>query len=83
MNHWLLLPLFLVLAMGLGYAVLSLPDHTEGLQKMLTGKMEVSGVSSPVTAVLLNLRGYDTLLEIAVLLLALLGLIMAALGAKE
>ena len=31
-----------------------------------------SGVTHPVTAVLLNYRGYDTLLEIAVLLLALL-----------
>ena len=32
-----------------------------------------SGVSNPVTAVLLNFRGYDTLLEMVVLLLALLG----------
>lgn len=71
-SRWLLLPLLLVLAGGLGYAVLSLPDHAEGLQKMVAGKMEVSGVSHPVTAVLLNFRGYDTLLEMAVLLLALL-----------
>lgn len=32
-----------------------------------------SGVKNPVTAVLLNFRGYDTLLEVAVLLLAVLG----------
>jgi multisubunit Na+/H+ antiporter MnhB subunit len=32
-----------------------------------------SGVSNPVTAVLLNFRAYDTLLEMGVLLLALLG----------
>ena len=30
MHRWLLLPLLLVLAMGLGYTVLSLPDHAEG-----------------------------------------------------
>ena len=35
--------------------------------------METSGVRNPVTAVLLNFRGYDTLLEMGVLLVALLG----------
>ncbi len=72
-NRWLVLPLILALAVGLGYAVLSLPERTDGLQKMVADKMEVSGVSNPVTAVLLNFRGYDTLLEMVVLLLALLG----------
>ena len=72
-NHWLLLPLLLALFVGLSYAVLSLPEHTEGLQEMVADKMKVSGVSNPVTAVLLNFRGYDTLLEMAVLWLALLG----------
>ncbi len=38
-----------------------------------------SGVTNPVTAVLLNFRAYDTLLELAVLLAALLGI--NALGA--
>ena len=33
----------------------------------------MSGVSHPVTAVLANFRGYDTLLEMAVLLLVLVG----------
>lgn len=72
-NRWLLLPLLLVLTAGLGYAVLSLPHHGDGLQKMVAEKMAVSGVSNPVTAILLNFRGYDTLLEMVVLLLALLG----------
>jgi len=72
-NRWLLLPLLLALTAGLSYAVLSLPDHAPGLQEMVAVKMEVSGVSHPVTAVLLNFRGYDTLLEMVVLLLALLG----------
>lgn len=35
--------------------------------------MDRSGVGHPVTAVLINFRGYDTLLEMAVLLLALIG----------
>jgi hypothetical protein len=36
-------------------------------------KLHQSGVKNPVTAVLLNFRDYDTLLELTVLLLALLG----------
>jgi len=71
--RWLLLPLLLVLATGLGYAVLSLPDQAPGLQGAVAGQLEKSGVTNPVTAVLLNFRGYDTLLEMVVLLLALLG----------
>ena len=42
-----------------------------------TGSQEnlaTSGVSNPVTAVLLNFRAYDTLLELAVLLTAVLGI---------
>jgi multisubunit Na+/H+ antiporter MnhB subunit len=58
----------------LGYAVSSLPKGTSGLKAAVTAHLPVSGVSSPVTAVLLNFRGYDTLLEMAVLLLALLGI---------
>lgn len=72
-NRWLLLPLLLALFVGLSYAVLSLPEHAEGLQEVVADKMKVSGVSNPVTAVLLNFRGYDTLLEMGVLLVALLG----------
>ncbi len=36
--------------------------------------LEQTGVSNPVTAVLLNFRAYDTLLELAVLLAAVLGI---------
>jgi multisubunit Na+/H+ antiporter MnhB subunit len=68
-----LLPLILALAAGLGYAVLSLPDQAQGLQGAVADQLKKSGVSNPVTAVLLNFRGYDTLLEMVVLLLALLG----------
>ena len=61
-----------VLALGLGWAVLSLPEPATGLTSRVDDQMANSGVSHPVTAVLLNFRGYDTLLEIGVLLLALL-----------
>lgn len=71
-NATLIILLF-VLAAGLGYAVLSLPEQAQGLQVAVAEQMDRSGVEHPVTAVLLNFRGYDTLLEMVVLLLALLG----------
>jgi len=53
----------------LGWAVLSLP--AEGVfADPVPENLAASGVSNPVTAVLLNFRAYDTLLEIAVLVLA-------------
>jgi len=68
-------PLLLLLALagGLAYAVLSLPDQAIGLSNRVSANMEISGVRNPVTAVLLNFRAYDTLLEMGVLLVALLG----------
>ncbi len=39
----------------------------------IAAQLPQSGVSNPVTAVLLNFRAYDTLLELAVLLAAMLG----------
>jgi multisubunit Na+/H+ antiporter MnhB subunit len=65
-----------LLALGLGtlvgWVVLTLPEST-GLREAVAAQMDRSGVTHPVTAVLLNFRGYDTLLEVAVLLLALIG----------
>ncbi len=43
------------------------------LPALITRHLDETGVSHPVTAVLLNYRAWDTLLELAVLLLALLG----------
>ncbi|MBA1445237.1 MAG: sodium:proton antiporter [Chromatiales bacterium] len=71
--RWLLVAHLSLLAVGLGYAVLSLPAQTPGLSDFVTENIETSGARNPVTAVLLNFRGYDTLLEMGVLLLALLG----------
>jgi len=72
--RWLLVLLLLVLAAGLSYAILDLPSHAVGLSLRVAENIEASGVSNPVTAVLLNFRAYDTLLEMAVLLLAVLGI---------
>ena len=63
----------------LGGAMLDLPLGAIDLRTPVAANLGESGVSHPVTAVLLNYRGYDTLLEIAVLLLALLG-ILAVVG---
>ena len=57
----------------LGWAVWSLPSDSAGLAPLVAGRMGESGVDNPVTAVLLNVRAYDTLLEIGVLFLAALG----------
>lgn len=58
---------------GLGLAILSLHPYAPGLSADVSAKLATSGVGNPVTAVLLNFRGYDTLLEMFVLLVALLG----------
>lgn len=63
------------LAMGftLGWAVLTSPTESTGLADLVQTNLQNSGVTNPVTAVLLNFRGYDTLLEVGVLLLAVFG----------
>ena len=64
--------LLLGLMGGLAVTLLSLPEPTPGLAQQVSERLADSGVEHPVTAVLLNFRGYDTLLELAVLLLALI-----------
>jgi multisubunit Na+/H+ antiporter MnhB subunit len=53
----------------------------ERLAGQVSGRLSETGVSNPVTAVLLNFRAYDTLLELAVFLAALLGIL--ALGPER
>ncbi|MCG2746464.1 MAG: DUF4040 domain-containing protein [Desulfobulbaceae bacterium] len=65
-----LLSVFLLL---LGGALLKTPVAPGRLGPAVAGQMGQSGVQSRVTAVLLNFRGYDTLLEVMVLFLAALG----------
>jgi multisubunit Na+/H+ antiporter MnhB subunit len=57
----------------LSWAVLSLPATPTGLTEASLANLAESGVTNPVTAVLLNYRAYDTLLEVGVLLLAIVG----------
>jgi len=54
-------------------AVLPLAQGPQPLPALVASQLEASGVSHPVTAVLLNFRAWDTLLELLVLLLAVLG----------
>ena len=72
---------FVVASGALAFAVLligallePLPSGVD-LRVAVAANMTASGVEHPVTAVLLNFRGYDTLLEIAVLLLALIAIL--------
>ncbi|PKI02148.1 hydrogen gas-evolving membrane-bound hydrogenase subunit E [Glaciecola sp. 33A] len=61
--------LVLALCTLLVAALISTQRHNEGLQQAVSSMLNKSGVENPVTAVLLNFRSYDTLLEIAVLLI--------------
>ncbi|TCD06778.1 DUF4040 domain-containing protein [Erythrobacteraceae bacterium CFH 75059] len=70
-----IVPLLLCLAvsLGLGAAVLSLSVPQPGLVPLVQENLAASGVGNPVTAVLLNFRGWDTLVESVVLVVALVG----------
>ena len=59
-------------ALALGWAFLTLPDSA-GLRGPVAANLAAAGAENPVTAVLLNFRGWDTLLESIVLLAALIG----------
>jgi len=63
------LPMLILLVQGLA----PLSEAEPHLPEMIARHLDETGVSHPVTAVLLNYRAWDTLLELAVLLLALLG----------
>jgi multisubunit Na+/H+ antiporter MnhB subunit len=70
-----LLLLAALFATALIAAMLDLSAPAVDLPGAVAANLAQSGVDHPVTAVLLNFRGYDTLLEVAVLLLALLGIL--------
>jgi len=72
-----------LLAVALATAMLDLPSPTTSLAQIVQQHLGDSGVRHPVTAVLLNFRAYDTLLEIAVLLLAVLGGLALRLAAGD
>jgi len=62
--------LHIVLFGGLSIAFLSLPGQSALMAQRVADKIAITGVINPVTAVLLNFRAYDTMLEMAVLLAA-------------
>ncbi|WP_019676818.1 hydrogenase subunit MbhD domain-containing protein [Arsukibacterium perlucidum] len=68
----------LVTLSGLLLALLQIPASPGPLPALVLQELAGSGVSHPVTAVLLNFRSWDTLLELLVLLLALLGTLQVA-----
>lgn len=58
---------------GLGLlSMLVTPHHAEGLTAAVAARIADSGVEHPVTAVLLNFRAYDTLLEVVVVMAAMM-----------
>jgi multisubunit Na+/H+ antiporter MnhB subunit len=61
-----------VLAWALAAAFERAPQ--DALAQAVSENLAASGVGNPVTAVLLNFRAYDTLLELAVLLTSVLGI---------
>lgn len=68
------------LAAILAWAILNAPPPDVYLREQVLREAAVTGAAHPVTAVLLGFRAWDTLLEIAVLLLAILGAAAAAGG---
>jgi multisubunit Na+/H+ antiporter MnhB subunit len=76
-----LLTLLLAASFALAYVTAVTSNAGGRLAGLAFGNLEQSGVSNPVTAVLLNFRAYDTLLELAVLLAATLGIL--ALGSER
>jgi multisubunit Na+/H+ antiporter MnhB subunit len=64
--------------LALGWAWLALPPPVIATRASLDAALPDAGVGNPVTAVLLNFRAWDTLLESIVLLAALAGLWMLA-----
>ena len=69
----LVLLLIIGLFLKLGLILWAMPTETPGLSVEVARHLHQSGAASPVTAVLLNFRGYDTLLEVMVLFVAVLG----------
>lgn len=63
------------LVVVLQLAIFTAPHGGVDLRHAVAENMAVSGVTHTVTAVLLNFRGYDTLLEVAVLLAALIAIL--------
>jgi multisubunit Na+/H+ antiporter MnhB subunit len=58
-----------ILGLGLIIVLMLADNPSSSLPALVQNKLTQSGVQNPVTAVLLNFRSYDTLLELGVLLI--------------
>lgn len=76
-QHGLINLMTLLLALVLGWALWHGIQLSDGmrLSPAVMSQLDHTGVSNPVTAVLLNYRAYDTLLELAVVLTAVMALL--------
>lgn len=63
--------------------MLTLSGVTAGLGDQVRAALPESGVTNPVTAVILNFRAFDTFLEIGVLLLAILAVYVLVIGEND
>ncbi len=63
------------MTIGLIAALAMTEKAAPGLQTLVSLELPRSGVENPVTAVLLNFRSYDTLLEVAVLLIVAIAML--------
>ena len=80
----LLASLAFILLLGASLWHIANSQSPVDLPALIATKMSQSGVDHPVTAVLLNFRSYDTLLEIAVLVIAgITGISMARTASLE
>lgn len=73
-SHAVVVLILLSTFAGLTIAVLSLPPEACGLAERVEASLASTCVANPVTATLLYFRGYDTMLELAVLLLAIVAI---------
>ncbi|MEW8498568.1 MAG: hydrogenase subunit MbhD domain-containing protein [Candidatus Thiodiazotropha taylori] len=78
LNRWLIDLFVLVMTCLIGWVLwLTIyAEPVERLAQLANAMLDRSGVSNPVTAVLLNYRAYDTLLELVVVLAAALGVVV-------
>lgn len=74
-RRWMVNGAAAIAAAGLAWVAIGLRP-VEGIQPLVRAHLAESGVDNPVTAVLLNFRGADTLLEVAVLTAAAVALFM-------
>jgi multisubunit Na+/H+ antiporter MnhB subunit len=70
-------------AAGLAALLLTAPERLPVLPILVDEHLSRSGVANPVTAVLLNFRSYDTLLEVVVLVVAMVAVWSMDRGNRE